>query len=202
MEAGHVGSRVHTARVVSGECRSGNRSPPHTGLRSMPWRRTGGVYPRSATFSRDHLCMSLWTPAARPRTSPWPPRTPPAPWHSRASRSVPRITRDSRTSAWPPPDAPPAPRPRAPWSPPNLGAGGWGFGITAMQGGRRPVSRQPRTCPWPGGRLSGGTCGMTVDGLGIVGSILRTFPRPSTAFPQVPPVLLHYSLRETNYVTG
>jgi len=168
----------------------------------MKWRRTGGVYPRSATFSRDHLCMSLWTPAARPRTSPWPPRTPPAPWHSRASRSVPRITRDSRTSAWPPPDAPPAPRPRAPWSPPNLGAGGWGFGITAMQGGRRPVSRQPRTCPWPGGRLSGGTCGMTVDGLGIVGSILRTFPRPSTAFPQVPPVLLHYSLRETNYVTG
>ena len=43
---------------------------------------------------------------------------------------------------------------------------------------------------------------MAVDGLGIVGSILRTIPRPSTTIPQVPPVLLHYSLRENNYVTG
>ena len=52
--------------------------PPHSSLSSMKWRRTGGVHPRSATFSRDHLCMSLWIPAARPRTFPWPPRSPPA----------------------------------------------------------------------------------------------------------------------------
>ena len=88
--------------------------PPHSSLSSMKWRRTGGVPPRSATFSRDHLCMSLWIPAARPRTFPWPPRSPPAPWHSRASGSVPGSPRDSRTSAWPPRDTPPGPRPRAP----------------------------------------------------------------------------------------
>ena len=43
---------------------------------------------------------------------------------------------------------------------------------------------------------------MAVDGLGVVGSILRTIPRPSTAIPQVPPVLLHYSLRENNLRDG
>ena len=46
--------------------------------------------------------------------------------------------------------------------------------------------------------MSGGTCGMAVDGLGIVGSVLRTIPRPSTALLQVSPVLLHYSLRENS----
>ena len=71
-----------------------------------------------------------------------------------------------------------------------------------MQWGRRPMSRQPRTHPLPGWRMSGGTCGMAVDGLGIVGSLLRRIPRPSTAIPQVPPVLLHCSLRENNLRRG
>ena len=43
---------------------------------------------------------------------------------------------------------------------------------------------------------------MAVAGLGDVGSILRTIPRPSTAIPQVPPVLLHYSVREDNSPDG
>ena len=45
-------------------------------------------------------------------------------------------------------------------------------------------------------------CGMTVDGLEVVGSILRTIPRPSTAIRQVPPVLLHYSVRNNNSPDG
>ena len=65
-----------------------------------------------------------------------------------------------------------------------------------------PGSRGPRTCPWPPGRVSGGSCGMAVDGLGIVGSILRTISRPSTAIPQVPPVVPHYIILEKNLRDG
>ena len=43
---------------------------------------------------------------------------------------------------------------------------------------------------------------MVVDGRGIVRSILPTIPRPSTAIPQVPPVLLHYSVRSNNSTDG
>ena len=57
-------------------------------------------------------------------------------------------------------------------------------------------SRGPRTCPCPMGRVSGGTCGMSVHGRCIVGSILRTIPPPSTAIPQMPPVLPNYIILE------
>ena len=43
---------------------------------------------------------------------------------------------------------------------------------------------------------------MAVDGRGIVGSILRTIPRPSTAIPQVPPVVPHYIIHEKNQRDG
>ena len=43
---------------------------------------------------------------------------------------------------------------------------------------------------------------MAVDGQGIVGSILRTIPRPSTAIPKVPPVVPHYILLEKNQRDG
>jgi len=55
-------------------------------------------------------------------------------------------------------------------------------------------NRGARTCPWPGGRVSGCTCGMAAGGRCVVGSILRTIPWPSTAIPQVLPVLFHYLL--------
>ena len=46
--------------------------------------------------------------------------------------------------------------------PPNLGAGGCGFGVTgAARGGGEPG---PRTCLCPAGLVPGGTCGMYVDG--------------------------------------
>ena len=98
-----------------GECRSGERSPPQVRLRSMTWKRTGGVYPRCPTFTRDHLCMCLWTPAGRTRTSPCSPRSPPARTQplTRAHLVCSRHSRDARTSACLLPDAP-GPRPRAP----------------------------------------------------------------------------------------
>ena len=43
---------------------------------------------------------------------------------------------------------------------------------------------------------------MVVDGRGIVGSILRTILRPSTAIPQVPPVVPHYIILEKNFRDG
>ena len=72
----------------------------------------------------------------------------------------------------------------------------WSCGCTL---GWWPGSQRPRTCPWPPGRLSGGSCGMVVDGRGIVGSILRTMPRQSTAIPQVPPVVPNYIILEKNF---
>ena len=63
---------------------------------------------------RSPMYVPVDTRRPPPRTFPWPPRSPPAPWHSRASGSVPGSPRDSRTSAWPPRDTPPGPRPRAP----------------------------------------------------------------------------------------
>ena len=98
--------------------------------------------------------------------------------------SVPGNPRDARTSAWVPLDDPPAP-------PGSVGGRVWVRGCcSALMWW--PGSRGPRTCPWPPGRVSGRSCGMAVDGRGIVGSILRTIPRPSTAIPQVPPVVPHY----------
>ena len=40
---------------------------------------------------------------------------------------------------------------------------------------------------------------MVVDGRMIVGSMLRTMPRQSTAIPQVPPVVPHYIILEKNF---
>ena len=108
--------------------------------------------------------------------------------------SVPGNPRDARTSAWLPPDAPPAP-------PGSVGVRVWVRGCGSALGWW-PGSRGPRTCPWPPGRVSGGSCGMAVDGRGIVGSILRTIPRPSTAIPQVPPVVPHYIILEKNQRDG
>ena len=144
-----VGSRLHTAQVFSGVCRSSNRSPTHTSLRSTAGRRTGGVYPLSATFSRDHLSMSLRAPAARARTSPWPPRSPPArPPSLTCLRICSLDSPDSRTSTWPSLAAPPAPRTHGAHRISGLVGGASGFrqckGVAA--GGVRP-----RTWPWSGG---------------------------------------------------
>ena len=57
---------------------------------------------------------------------------------------------------------------------------------------------RPRTWPWLGGRLSGATGGMAVDGQGNGGSILRTNTCPSTAISQVLPGLLQDILLEQN----
>ena len=43
---------------------------------------------------------------------------------------------------------------------------------------------------------------MVVEARGIMGSILRTIPRPSTAIPQVPPVVPHYIILEKNFRDG
>ena len=63
-------------------------------------------------------------------------------------------------------------------------------------------SRGPRTCPCRMGRVSGGSCRMAVHGRWIVGSILRTIPPPSTAIPQMPPVLPNSIILEKNLRDG
>ena len=50
---------------------------------------------------------------------------------------------------------------------------GWRFGVTGVPGVGHGSGGNGRACPWPGGREPGGTCGMVVDGRGIVGSIRR-----------------------------
>ena len=52
-------------------------------------------------------------------------------------------------------------------------AAGWRFGVTGVPGVGYGSGGNGRACPWPGGREPGGTCGMVVDGRGIVGSIRR-----------------------------
>ena len=82
--------------------------PTHARSRRVTWRSTGGVYKRSTTFPRDHLCACACgnRPPARdiPVATTIPAR-PPQRIH-KPLRSVPGITRDSRMSACPPPDAP------------------------------------------------------------------------------------------------
>ena len=109
----HVGSLVHTPRVVSGGCRSGKRPPPHT----CPFEEADVENYRRRIPTIHHLhprsptCVCLRKTPHPPGTSPWPARSsPPRPEGFRSIpkplRSVPGITRDSRMSACPPPDAP------------------------------------------------------------------------------------------------
>ena len=71
---------VTRAQCSGSQERNADRAnlPPQVRLRSMTWKRIGGVSPRCPAFARDHLCMCLWTPAGRTRTSPCSPRSPPA----------------------------------------------------------------------------------------------------------------------------
>ena len=112
---------------------------------------------------RSPMCMCLRKPPTRPGQ---PQRT------HKPLRSVPGITRDSRTSACPPPDAP---RPGHHVGYRILWADGWWFGVTVVPG-VTVGEPGPRTWPWLGGRLSGATGGMAVDGQWNGRSILRTNP--------------------------
>ena len=112
--------------------------------------------------------------------------------------SFPGNALDARTSAWLPPDAPPS----AAGGRLNLVGGRLWVPCCGSAMGWWPGSRGPRACTWPPGRVSGGSCGMAVDGREIVVSILRTLPQPSTAIPQVPPVVPHYIILENNLRDG
>ena len=89
--------------------------------------------------------------------------------HSKPLRSVPGIGHSHvRLRTLPPaPDAMEATASRE--------AGGWGFGVTVVPW---VVAGEPgpRTCQSLGGRLSGATCAMAVEGQGNGGSILHTNP--------------------------
>ena len=68
-------TRAHCSGFQGGY-RSGKLCAPHTSplSRRIAWRRSGGVYSRSHTYIRDHLCVYPDTP--RPtRTTPSPPRS-------------------------------------------------------------------------------------------------------------------------------
>ena len=112
----------------------GQTFPPAGSLRSMTWKRTGGVYPRCPTFTRDHRCIRLWTPTGRTRTSPCSPRSPPARTQAltRRLRVCSRHSRDARTSTCLLPDAP-APPPPGPMQAPWISwAGGYGYGVAVV----------------------------------------------------------------------
>ena len=151
--------------------------PTHVRSRRMTWRSNGGIYLRSTTFTRDHLCACACGHRPHARDIPVAttiPARPPQRIHvpPKPLRSVPGITRDSRTSACPPPDAP---RPGHHVGYRILWADGWWFGVTVVPG-VAVGEPGPRTWSWLGGRLSGATGGMAVDGQGNGRSILRTNP--------------------------
>ena len=112
--------------------------------------------------------------------------------------SFPGNALDARTSAWLPPDAPPS----AAGGRLNLLGGRLWVPCCGSAMGWWPGSRGPRACTWPPGRVSGGSCGMAVDGREIVVNILRTLPQPSTAIPQVPRRFPATSSSKITYVTG
>ena len=166
---------MHTGRVVSGECRYGKRPPPHTfpfeeddvenNRRRIPM--THHFHPRSP------MCMWLRTPPTRtghPRCYHDPPR-PPQGIHVRPKplRSGPGIGQSHARLRMPPPP------PRTPCTLQNLVAGRVGCGVTVVPwvAAGEPG---PRTCQSLGGRLSGATCAMPVDGQGNGGSILPANP--------------------------
>ena len=162
------------------------------------WRRIH-TYPTSPAITYVCACGHppptpdipvLTTIPARP-----PPGTHGAP---KPVGSFPGNALDARTSAWLPPDAPPS----AAGGRLNLVGGRLWVPCCGSAMGWWPGSRGPRACTWPPGRVSGGSCGMAVDGREIVVSILRTLPQPSTAIPQVPPVVPHYILLEKNQRDG
>ena len=175
----------HACRVLglsSGLCRSGKRSPLHVRLSSMTWTRTCGVYSRARsppTLTRDHLYV--YADTGRPprniscsaRSSPA--RTPALTLLGSSSELFPGNPVTHR----PPHGCLRTPRPPCPGSIGGslnlVGRRVWACGCGCALGWW-PGSRRPRTCPWPPGRVSGGSCGMVVDGRGIVGSILRTIP--------------------------
>ena len=172
------GSLVHTARVVSGECIQIGRTfpPPHTHvlLGGCPEQEPAAYDPPNINI---HPASSPVHPPARNRGHV---RAPPAHprWHSRDLEPTPACTRGwegepgVRERRGRPETGLTANGPLAPGlmhaGPPNFGAGGCGFGVTAVPMEGASGDPGARTRPCPGGFVSGGTCGMYVDGRGIV----------------------------------
>ena len=197
---------MHTARVFRGAYRSGKLCGPHTSplSRRIAWRRSGGVYSQSHTYIRDHMHVRVSedTPshpdnpvATTIRVGP-PPGTP---VHMKPRRSGPGIARASRTSPCP---LPGAPHLTAPVPPLNLVDRQIDLRCHCSPWLWRPGRRGRRTCPWPGGQVSRGTCGRAVDGRVIVGSILRTFSRPSTTIHKVVRCFCNISSLKRTHVVG
>ena len=110
--------------------------PPQVRLRSMTWKRIGGVSPRCPAFATiTYVCAYGHPPVApgHPRAHHVP--HPPAPRHSRGSdahRVCVRHSRDARTSPWLLPDAPappPAGTMHALWI---SWACGYGYGVAVV----------------------------------------------------------------------
>ena len=162
----------HSCTLLGLSVGSANRAyapPPHTHMhmffsRRMTWRRTGGeYYPRSPHHKQPSRKCTR-TPARPVRAHPWPPGPPLCTPGTRALTRPPRRlagARDGWGGVWPPDDTRPRPscRPSE-----HRGRSGGGTASRELQGGGPGAT----DVPVAGGRLSGATCDMVVDGRCIV----------------------------------
>ena len=198
----HVGSRVLNPRVVKWGVPIGQTFPPAGSFEEhdvVKNRRRIHTYPPSPAITYVCACGHPPPTPDIPVLTTIPAR--PHPGTHGAPKPVGSFTGnplDARTSAWLPPDAPPS----AAGGRLNLVGGRLWVPCCGSAMGWWPGSRGPRACTWPPGRVSGGSCGMAVDGREIVVNILRTLPQPSTAIPQVPRRFPATSSSKITYVTG
>ena len=178
---------------------------PHTQVRYPGGLRGEGP----AVYTHDPTPTSAITCAVSGHTTPHPDNPvattsrvgppPGTPVHMKPHRSGPGIARASRTSACPLPDAPHLADPVPPL---NFVDGQLDLRCHCSPWLWRPGRRGRRTCPWPGGPVSRGTCRRAVEGRLIVGSILRTFSRPSTAIHKVARCFSNISSLKRTHATG
>ena len=161
---------MQTARVVSGECvQIGQTSTQTLTLFSsrMTWKRTGQEPPTI----NSHPASAAGHPQPPSRACTPPPGPPVTP---NLSPSQPQ-----RFGAWTsmgPGGGRGARRRGCLRTPPRPGLHACGRVEVRDHGsarGRAGIRGNGRSFPWPGGHESGGTCGMAVDGRGLMGSMRR-----------------------------
>ena len=159
---------MQTARIISGECVQIGQTSTQTHKlfsRRMTWKRTGHEH----RTINSHPASAAGHPPVTGMHAPTCPASDSEPVHPPA----PEVRGMDQHGAW---GRGGARRRGCLRTPPRPGLHAGGRVEVRDHGsarGRAGIRGNGRSFPWPGGHESGGTCGMAVDGRGLMGSMCR-----------------------------